>query len=80
MSTRPEGRFIVHQTEATGRDGKFIALQVVARKRHRGAVRIKCDPSGQVEPRFLVEAPTAMLPVALAIVGVIVLGDWLLFG
>lgn len=80
MGTRLEGRDTVHRIEATGPGGARIDFEVVARKRHTGAVKVAWDPDGHIEPRFRFEMPWAPLGLIIGIATVIVFGGWLLFG
>ena len=80
MGTRLEGRDTIHRVEATGPRGERLDLQVVARKRHRGAVRVIWDPDGFAESRFPSEMPWAIIGLAIGIIALIVVGAWLLLG
>ncbi len=80
MGTRPEDGTVVHRVEGTDPGGGRIELDVVARKHHRGSVKVTWDPSGQAEPRFPSEMSWTTLILPVVIITVIVLGGWLLFG
>ncbi len=80
MGTRLEGHNTIHRIEATGSQGERLDLQVVARKRHRGAVRVIWDPDGIAESRFPVEIPWSLVGLAIGIIALIVVGGWLLTG
>ena len=80
MGTRLEGRNTFHRIEATGPQGELLDLQVVARKRHRGAVRVVWDPDGFAESRFPLEMPWPLVGLTVGIIALIVGGLWLLIG
>ncbi len=80
MGTRLEGHSTIHRIEATGPSGERLDLQVVARKRHRGAVRVVWNPDGSAESRFPFEMPWPIVGLAFGIMALIVGGSWLLVG
>ena len=77
MATRLEGRHTVHTVEATAPGGSHLNLVVIARKRHRGSVRVVWDPAGQIEPRFADGLPWGLLGIALGIIAIIVVAGWI---
>ena len=80
MGTRLEGHNTIHRIEATGPLGERLDLQVVARKRHRGAVQVIWDPDGFAESRFPLEMPWPTIGLALGVMSLIAGGGWLLIG
>jgi len=79
METRLVGSGTLHRVEATSPGGGRLDMQVMARKRHRGSVRVAWDPNGVAEPRFIPETPWVMIGLALFVVVVIVVGGFILF-
>lgn len=80
MGTRLEHNTVVHHVEATAPGGDHLDLMVLSRRMHRGAVRVKWDPDGHVQPCFPFQVPWSSMGVAVGIVAVIVVIGWLVFG
>jgi hypothetical protein len=77
MATRLDGRHTIHTVEATAPGGSHIDLVVIARKRHRGSVRVAWDPNGYTEPRFIDGLPWGLIGLTFAIIATIVVVGWL---
>ena len=77
MATRLDGHHTVHTVEATAPGGSHLAFTVIARKRHRGAVRVVWDPTGNAEPRFVDGLPRGLIGAAFGIIAIIVLVGWI---
>ena len=80
MSTRLRHGQTVHQVEATGPEGQRLDLEVVARARHTGSVRVVWDPTGRHDPHFAAALPWRLIGLGAAIVIVIVVVGWLTMG
>jgi hypothetical protein len=78
MGVVRDGQWYAHDVHATGPDGTRISLQVMARRRQRGAVSVRWDPSGFAEPRYITKRPWGLYAIAAILVVGVALGAWFL--
>lgn len=80
MKVEREGNWVIHQVEATDRDGRRFTLEVVSKQRHTGSVRVRWDPSETAEPRFLATRDWGLYLVVAAVIVAVVVAAWIIIG